>query len=612
MRKIIFFLILFVFHLELSSQCGGNLGENIFTNGDFGSGTANILTPDPQIAPGYTYETNPPPLDGSYTISNNTSSWGDFAENWANIMDNSSDPNGYMMVVNASYDPGLFYQQQVQGLCEDTEYVFSADIFNLADGIRPNVSFLIDGNIQYSTGDVPYNFQWNTYGFSFSTAPGQTSVLLSLQNNAEGGIGNDIALDNISFRACGPESFILPEAVDQVCEDDPFIDLEATIIGTEFSTPFIQWQESFDGGNTWINIVGATDFTYTHSAVGPGLYYYRYLLANDPSHLSSNTCRVNSNVKIIEVNPKNYNMSDSICNGGIYYFGNQEIETGGTYIDTFTSSIGCDSIITLELFELGNSQIVANIDYANPSCNGDENGYINIESISNGEAPYIININGIENQTGYIDSLVNGAYNLLIIDQNGCTFEEIIHIIEPPLFEVNLGQDLVINLGESIQINPFYSLNPSTFEWIYNMGEIPCDDICNTLEWAPPYSTEIQLVSTNNNGCIASDIMYVQVTPLRLVYIPNSFSPNGDGMNDYFTIYASLPNVLEIEELLIFNRWGELVFQKNNFEPNIDNLGWDGKFKGNVLNPSTFLYSAKIKFLDGKVKEYFGDITLLR
>jgi len=58
-----------------AQQCTGNLGENIFEEGDFGSGTATILTPDPGIAPGFIYETNPPPQDGFYTITNNMNNW---------------------------------------------------------------------------------------------------------------------------------------------------------------------------------------------------------------------------------------------------------------------------------------------------------------------------------------------------------------------------------------------------------------------------------------------------------------------------------------------------------------------------------------------------------
>jgi len=95
-----FLLLLGMTTMSFSQLCDGNLGENIFLDGDFGSGEANILLTNPQIAPGYGYATNPPPYDGNDTITNNTTTWGEFANNWLNITDNSDDPNGYMMVVS--------------------------------------------------------------------------------------------------------------------------------------------------------------------------------------------------------------------------------------------------------------------------------------------------------------------------------------------------------------------------------------------------------------------------------------------------------------------------------------------------------------------------------
>ncbi|KAA3633969.1 MAG: hypothetical protein DWQ02_12245, partial [Bacteroidetes bacterium] len=162
-----------LFGITYGQVCSGNIGENIFTDGDFGSGTANLLTPDPMIAPGYSYTTNPPPSDGYYVLSNNLGSWGGLYATWLPIGDNSTDPFGYMMVVNASFSPGLFYEQEVEGLCENTLYVFTADVINLiksgtANHTDPNVSFLIDDVVQYSTGIITKTEHWQTYGFTFT------------------------------------------------------------------------------------------------------------------------------------------------------------------------------------------------------------------------------------------------------------------------------------------------------------------------------------------------------------------------------------------------------------------------------------------------------------
>jgi len=112
------------------------------------------------------------PDDGFYTITNNTTTWGSFGQFWDDMGDNSPDHKGYMMVVNATYNPGLFYVQTVDGLCENTEYYFSADIYNIIVGdnwIKPNVSFLLNGQEVYNTCVIEETHTWETYGLSFVT-----------------------------------------------------------------------------------------------------------------------------------------------------------------------------------------------------------------------------------------------------------------------------------------------------------------------------------------------------------------------------------------------------------------------------------------------------------
>jgi len=243
--------------------CNGTLGENIFNDGDFGSGPANILPSDMNgYAPSYTYQANPPPNDGSYTITNNTTTWGSFAATaWINIGDNSTDPEGYMMVINASFDPGIFYEKTVDNLCENTFYQFSADVISLlnlnSNEIKPNLDFLIDGVVQYSTGQIPNNTEWNNYGFTFTSDPGTTSLTLSIRNNAPGGLGNDLAIDNIEFRACGPE--IDASATNPFfCAGQPKT-INASVFGTQYPTPYFQWQISSDNGVNWNDLIGEND-----------------------------------------------------------------------------------------------------------------------------------------------------------------------------------------------------------------------------------------------------------------------------------------------------------------------------------------------------------------
>lgn len=608
---ILFFLII---TLPLSAQlCEGNLGENIFTDGDFGSGAANILTPNPQIAPGYGYVTNPPPVDGNYCVTNNTSSWGSFASNWLDIGDNSDDPNGYMMVVNASVAPGKFYEKEVNGLCDNSVYVFSADVFNLlaTGGIQPNISFLIDDVIVFQSGNVPTNQQWNTYGFTFTTNPGQTSVTLALQNNAPGGEGNDLALDNITFRACGPEALILPEAVANICEDGNPIDLNATINGTQYANPAIQWQQSFDEGATWENIPGATNLIYPFTDLAEGLYYYRYFLADGEVNLANPFCRVVSNEKIVNVIPKFYNITDTLCTGLSYVLNGNTYNETGIYTENFLNYLGCDSIVTLDLVIVPDTEIAANFSITNPGCEGEENGDIILNTIENGSMPFLTFLDGALVQES-IFGLPSGDYAYRIDDRYGCTFDTIINLSSLESYIVDIGEDLTIDLGNTVEVTAFFSEETERYLW-QTAEEIICDSECPTLTLTPENSLTLTLTANAlDGGCFGTDSIQITVNDVRKVYIPNAFSPNDDGVNDYFTIQASVPNVQQVNRFSVYSRWGELVYEAVDFPPNDNNFGWDGTLKSRASADGVYVYFAEILFLNGETTIYKGEISLLK
>ena len=382
----------------------------------------------------------------------------------------------------------FFYEQEVDGLCENTLYVFTADVFNLLQpddpGIKPNVSFLLNGEIVFDTGDVPANLVWNTYGFTFTTDPGQTSVTLALQNNAPGGAGNDLALDNITFRACGPEALILPTEIANICEDGNPIDLTATINGEQYDTPAVQWQQSFNEGATWENIPGATDLDYPFTNLSAGVYYYRYLLANGAGNLDNPFCRVVSNVKIVNVVPKFYTIIDTLCAGlGFELKDNIYTETG-IYTDSLLTSLGCDSIVTLDLTIVDNVNMEAEFSMLNPTCSNVENGSIISDTIFNGTEPYTIEVNGELNSTGDMIDIGGGDYNYIITDRYGCTLDTLLALENPPEFFVDIGDDITVNLGDPITVEAFFSEPVTDFDW-QTIIELDCDPDCQTLDFFP-------------------------------------------------------------------------------------------------------------------------------
>lgn len=615
--RIVVLVVLLLLTGQVNAQlCEGNLGENIFTEGDFGSGVPNVLIPDPQIAPGYQYQTNPPPNDGFYTITNNTTSWGSFASAWVDTGDNSEDPYGYMMVVNASYTPGLFYEQQVDGLCENTFYVFSADVINLINpgnnSLKPNVSFLLDDVVYYNTGSIDEDGRWNTYGFTFTTGPGQTSIKLSLRNNAPGGLGNDLALDNIAFRACGDQAYILPEEIANICEDGEPIELAATVVGDIYDTPYVQWQQSFDEGETWYNIAGETGMTFLHTELAGGFYYYRFLLANGPANLLNVKCRVVSNVKVVHVIPKYYTIIDTLCEGLSFQLGDNLLDSAGIYTDSLLTSIGCDSIVTLELSFVKGDGLAADFDAVNPSCDYLDDGSIHIIEFYNMYSPLEILLNGIPSQTGSAAFQSEGILSYTITDRFGCRLDTTIELEDPPPFEVSLGDDLVIELGTWVSLIPMVTEPAHSFKWA-PVEEIKCEPPCDELGFYPAESlTVIVEAISAANQCYDFDTIRIDVRTVRHVYFPNVFTPNFDGINDYFTPVGQVPNVQLIEELVIYDRWGNLVFENHRFPPNDPFRGWNGTYRGMTANPGVYTYLARVRFLDGEVEVFGGDVTLLR
>ncbi len=611
-----------------SQQCTGNLGENIFTEGDFGSGTANVLLTDPGIAPGYTYQPNPPPEDGFYTITNNTASWAGLFTTWSGFSDNSSDPNGYFMVVNANFTPGKFYEQEVENLCENTVYQFTADVRNMlrrgVNQLLPNVSFSIDGNVQFTTGPIGETETWNTYGFTFTTEPGQTSVLLALNNNAPGGNGNDLALDNITFRVCGPSASIATDGGNDECTNGEPITLIAEISGEQFSTPAIQWQESSDGGRTWQDIPGATAMTYEHSGQIGGAYNYRYLLAGSPGNLANRNCRVISDTKIISVAPAPVTVVDTICAGDVYNIGTNQFTTTGETMVTIPSFLGCDSVVTLRLTVLDDPMLEAfgpgNV------CLSDNAATLRAQLSSAAQGTFVwTDDNGEFLGEGIeitVNPLVQSTYTVTFTEgPGGCgtsaTAEVTVEVIDEEIPGLSIvatngmgdvlpstvfaGSQVTLTLegipnGLEVDIQWSGNYNPGTGSGTSITVDVPNEDGTNLA-----YSATVTVAGTDCPVPVSINLNYERGE----AEFPGVITPNGDGTNDIFKIFAS-PGTVTNYTLLIFNRWGQKVFESSDPQEN-----WDGTKNGTPQNMGTYLYVAKYRLNGAEVKED-GQFSLIR
>lgn len=95
------------------------------------------------------------------------------------------------------------------------------------------------------------------------------------------------------------------------------------------------------------------------------------------------------------------------------------------------------------------------------------------------------------------------------------------------------------------------------------------------------------------------------------IFVPNIFTPNGDGVNDLVTVFTD-DNIKIIDNLKIFSRWGELVFERSNFIPNIESEGWDGIFKNQEMNPAVFAWVVEVNIPGEGIRILKGDVTLIR
>ncbi len=189
--------------------------------------------------------------------------------------DNSGVTGGYMVVINSSYRTDTAFLDTVYNLCPNTYYQYAAWFRNMcskcgcdsngtgatsagyiptgagdSSGVRPNLTFAINGYDYYTTGDMPHTGQWVQKGFTYLTGPTQTSMIIYIRNNAPGGGGNDWAIDDIGVATCSPNMLLTPDKPDTLC-----LGADDTVrfqVNSYFNN-YVQWQlqQSVNGGSTW-------------------------------------------------------------------------------------------------------------------------------------------------------------------------------------------------------------------------------------------------------------------------------------------------------------------------------------------------------------------------
>jgi len=658
--SLIFFLLLS--RPAEAQTCTGGLGDPIVSI-TFGQGQG----PGAALAAGTTnlsYVNSGCPQDGQYTIVNNTS--GCFDNSWLTLSrDHTGDIGGYFMLINASYQPSDFYVQTIDGLCGGTSYQFAVWAMNMGvrpNQIRPNITIRIektDGTLlqSFNTGDMPLvnPATWRQYAFYFDTPPGVSSVVIRMVNNAPGGSGNDLVLDDITFRSAGPSiaTSVAGYASDTItlCDNGPQALHFSSAVESCFATTVYQWQESKDGGINWVDISGAVGQSYDRQATGTGNYLYRMTVA-EAGNAGIVSCSVASLPVLIHVvqlpSPAVTIQASStyVCAGARAVFIAKPVDGGDAplyqwKIDGVNTGAGDDSLITAIS---SGTDVVSCVMTSNAACAINPTVFSNILSIpvvpvpvtgvditasadhicqdsvvvftaapvNGGSHPsYVWTVNGVgvdSSAAVYATGLLKDG-DLVSCTMTGdlvCSLPmaapEAIHMTVYPLPEIVLTADTVIASGVGIRLSPVVSGDIAGYQWSPVTG---LDDPNVVRPVASLISTTTyQLKVVTTNGCRAAAAERVAV--YYDVQMPGAFTPNGDGRNDLFRVPPSVP--VTIRRLSVFNRQGAMLFSTTNVS-----RGWDGSLNGTVQPAGVYVWEVEYENpLTKKAEMKKGTVVLVR
>lgn len=314
---------------------------------------------------------------------------------------------------------------------------------------------------------------------------------------------------------------------------------------------------------------------------------------------------------------------DITASGGIspyaYLWSNGEDQaylsdlSAGIYTVTVTDGQGCSFNTTVELTEPAAMVLAAEV--FPPLCYGQAGGVIVLDD-PGFEVPlqYYSWYEGLFSPVNsfpiVLSALESGIYTITVIDDNDCEAQIEVLIPSPTENSISLGEDISIQLGDSILLTAIPNFEPDTVFWD-PVTSLHSQDLLNTV--AMPFETMTYTVTAvDSNGCTVSDQLTVFVDKTRQIFVPNVFSPNGDGFNDFVQVFANTNQVASIKVFRIYARWGTLLFESTNFQPNDPAIGWDGNFRGKLMDPGVVAWYMEVEYIDGLEEVLKGDITLLR
>ncbi|MGB4970306.1 MAG: gliding motility-associated C-terminal domain-containing protein [Saprospiraceae bacterium] len=290
-----------------------------------------------------------------------------------------------------------------------------------------------------------------------------------------------------------------------------------------------------------------------------------------------------------------------------------KVNRPGVYYFQVTNPInGCNGIDSVLISENTNIPTGLTIDLKQAKCPGDL-WEASLNNIMGGELPlqYFLNNNQVTGTN--LSGRLAGVQTVTIIDKNGCVLNGSFTTIDPLPIDVQMTPLVRLQSGESYQLKPLYSIPDDSIAWtlwsppdFLNCTDCPYPQINSITR-----ETEYFLTYANHNGCIATARIKIEIID-RGVWTPNSFSPNGDNINDRFYPVVTEDSYNEIRTMKIFDRWGNQLFESNHFPPNDPSYGWNGITNNQHAAPGVYVYFIELEWKNGEIQKLFGDLNLIR
>ena len=303
--------------------------------------------------------------------------------------------------------------------------------------------------------------------------------------------------------------------------------------------------------------------------------------------------------------------------------GDQPIATAssaGTYVLTVVNNVtGCSATDQVVISQIGAFPTDLVLLVNSPDCEGDPPGSAQVSAVVGGTQPYTYSLNGAPPVASPVfNNLPAGDYTIEVTDASGCQLSESFEIRDLVVVDMEIvdyvNGDFIFDLGDTITLSYLYTGTnniPDSSVWKLD-GRCDLHQLCSSWNLKHIWQVRLRWRPMMREVVMQKMQFHFQVIRERDVYIPNVFSPNGDNLNDYFSLFTDA-DVREITLMEIYTRWGESGFQKNQFPAKHDPAqGWDGKFAGEDLNPGVYVYRIEIIYGDDLENQFAGDVTIVR